>query len=183
MQPSIVKQGYLMCSDLLKEEIMNTKLRWLVFLSLGVLMVAQAAQAQAGRSGKRFDPALKLTEEQSLKIREMRLAFREELLPLRMNMEKARLNLEGLILKNADRKQIDAKRDEIYALEKELDGKKLDHRSQIRGILTEEQRVIFDRSGGLGMGRGMGAGHNRQGRMRMNTGRMGRGMGRGMGWR
>ncbi|MHB8095195.1 MAG: hypothetical protein ACYDH0_09655, partial [Candidatus Aminicenantales bacterium] len=72
-------------------------------------------------------------------------------------------------------------RDEIYALQKELDGKRLDHRAKIREILTEEQRAAFDKRGGMGMGRGMGMGHNRQGRMRMNTGRMGRGMGRGMG--
>jgi len=160
---------------------MNNKLRWLVFLGLGVFMVTQSAQAQAGRQARQSDPALKLTEEQSLKIREMRLAFREELLPLRMNMEKARLSMEGLVLKKADRKQIDAKRDEIYALQKDLDTKFLDHRDRIRGILTEEQRAAFDKRGGMGMGRGMGMGAGRQGRMRMNTGRMGRGMGRGRG--
>jgi len=159
---------------------MNNKLRWLVFLGLGIFMVAQSAQAQAGRQARRSDPALKLSEEQSLKLREMRLAFREELLPLRMNMEKARLNLEGLMLKNADRKQIDAARDEIYALQKQLDGKRLDHRAQIRGILTEEQRAAFDKTGVLGLGRGMGMrmGAGRQGRMAMNAGRMARGMGR-----
>ncbi len=110
-----------------------------------------------------------LTEEQLIKIQELRLAFQEELLPLRSQLQTGYLGLDLMEAKAEDQKKIDAKIAELTELEMELENRFLAHDQKIRELLTDEQKVLFDRWGGLGMGYGPGWGG-------------GRGYGRGAAW-
>jgi len=144
-------------------------------LTLGLFFaIVASGQAQFRRPGAWGYPDLGLTDEQLDQIQEFRLAFQEEILPLRMKWQKTQLGLETLMRKCAEQSQIDAQVEALNKVEMELEKKSLDHRTQIRNLLTEEQRIIFDRFGGLGMGPGWGRGLNpRWG--------MGPGMGSGFG--
>jgi len=48
---------------------------------------------------------------------------------------------------------------ELDQMELELDKQFETHQQQISTLLTDEQRVLFDRFGGLGMGPGFGMGY------------------------
>jgi len=154
-----------------------------VFLSLGlILAIAAAGEAQMNRPGAWSYPDLGLTDEQLDKIQEIRLAFQQEILPLRMNWQKMQLSLDALMQKGAGQSQIDAQIEALNKVEMELEKKYLEHRTQIRSLLTEEQRVIFDRFGGLGLGQGWGWGTNPRWGMRFGMGRgLGPAWGPGMG--
>jgi hypothetical protein len=157
----------------------------LILLSLGlILVIAATGEAQTRRPIEWSYPDLALTDEQLAKIQETRIAFQQEILPLRMNWQKIQLSLDTLTRKGADQSQIDAQIKALNEVEMELEKKYLDHRAQIRELLTEDQRVIFDRFGGLGLGQGWGWGTNPRRGMRFGMGRglspsWGPGMGRG----
>jgi Spy/CpxP family protein refolding chaperone len=157
----------------------------LVLLSLGlILAIAAAGEAQTRRPIEWSNPDLGLTDEQLAKIQEIRIAFQQEILPLRMNWQKIQLSLDTLMRKDADQSQIDARIEALSEVELELEKKYLDHRAQIRELLTQEQRVIFDRFGGLGLGWGWGT--NPRWGMRFGMGRSfgsSRGLGMGRGFR
>jgi Spy/CpxP family protein refolding chaperone len=161
-----------------------------VFLSLGlVFALAAAGQAQFRRLGAWSYPDIGLTDEQLDKVQEIRLAFQEEMLPLRMKWQKIQLSLDTLMRKDADQSRIDEQTKMLNEVDMEIEKKYLDHRTQIRDLLTEEQRVIFDRFGGLGLGRGWDWGPRPGWGMRPGLGRgfgpaWGSGMGRGFrsGW-
>jgi len=127
-----------------------------VLLSLGlILAIAAAGQAQMRRPGtwSDMDFALTLTDEQLEKIQDIQLAFQEEILPLRMKWQKTQLSLDTMVAKGADESRLDAQIETLNEVDMELEKKYLGYRAQIRNVLTEKQRVMFDRSGSLGLGR------------------------------
>ncbi|HPW18005.1 MAG TPA: Spy/CpxP family protein refolding chaperone [Candidatus Aminicenantes bacterium] len=140
-------------------------------------LLAPPAAAQAPRPWRGTAGALGLTDEQLDRIDKVRLAFREELLPLEMKWNRLDLELEALYRKGQNR---DAKLKEIEALEAEMDKKWEDHLSKVRAVLTDDQKVLFDRYGGLGLGWGPGAGYGRAPRWGLRAG-VGRGPGYGWG--
>ena len=146
---------------------------WTVWLFLGVFMaVSVSGLAQWRRPGPWTDRGLNLTDEQLARIQEVRLAFQERIMPLRMEWQKAQLNLDSLAMKGTGQKELEAAHKALDGVEAELEKAYQDHWSEVRNLLNEEQRVLFDRYGGLGMGLGWGA-NSRWG--------IGRGMGRGFG--
>jgi Spy/CpxP family protein refolding chaperone len=140
---------------------------------------AQSVAAQVPRTWMRGAPALDLTDEQFLQIQKIRLKFQEEILSLETRWRRVSLDLDELEWKGVDRAAIEAKIKELDRTEAELDKRYLDHRNEIRSVLTEDQRAVFDRTGGLGLGWGPGWGAGMAPRWGM---RWGGGRGRGAGW-
>ncbi len=135
---------------------------------------------QNWRPGMRAPYALNLTPDQMAKIQEMRLEFQKESLSMWTELQNLNFELRALYLEDTGQEKIDAKLDQLDAMELELEKKWVVHQSQIRDLLTDEQKVMFDQWGGLGLswGRmdGMGPG------MGMDFGRgYGMGFGRGYG--
>jgi hypothetical protein len=121
------------------------------------LLVPAAAQDQL-RQDEVYG-ILDLTEEQFAAIQEQRLAFQKEILSLQTKLQTAYMELDNLYLQNAEQDKIDAQTAELDRMELELDKRFEVHQQQIRGLLTDEQKVLFDRFGALGMGPDFGMGY------------------------
>lgn len=151
---------------------------WL-FLAL-FTAAAVSGLAQWRQPGSWGYPGVNLADEQLARIQEVRLAFQERLMPLRLEWEKAQMNVDRLFGQKADQKQMDAALAELDKIELEMEKAYQDHWNEVRNILDEEQRVAFDRFGGLGLGLGWGS--NPRWGMRSGWGRgFGPGWGRGFG--
>ena len=130
-----------------------------VFLPIFILMLMVPAAAQGlAWQGDPYNP-LGLTEEQLASIQEQRLAFQEGILSLRAKLTTAYMALDNLYLQNAEQSKIEDQIAELDQMELELDQRFEAHQQQIRGLLTAEQKVLFDRFGGLGMGPDFGMGY------------------------
>jgi len=159
----------------------------LIVCTMAVLLItALPGWSQTRWTGARTAYDLDLTEEQLAKIQDLRMAFQKEILPLNLELNKMDMELDSLMYQNKDQTQIDAKLKAVTQLEDELEKRFLAHQDQIRGLLTDKQKVLFDEFGGLGMGPAMGIelgfgrgnfAYNRFGR----SGRMGYGSGYRMG--
>jgi hypothetical protein len=160
----------------------------IVWLFLGLFVgISVSGMAQWRRPGPWTDPGLNLTDEQLAKIQEARLAFQERIMPLTMQWQRLQMNLDSLTWKKADQKQTNSAYEALDKVDAELEKAYQEHWNEVRNLLDERQRIIFDRFGGLGMGAGWGM--NPRWRMRTRLGRgfgaaWGPGMGRGFrgGW-
>ena len=155
-----------------------------------VLMLITASTSWAQRyprSRMMYFNGLDLTEEQINMIQEKRLDFQKEILELRTQLQGQYLELRSLNLKGEPQEKIDDKISQIEKLSLELEQKYLAHRDQIRELLTDEQKAMFDRWGGLGLGlgrmdgMGLGLGYGRGIGRGFDRG-WGRGFGAGRGW-
>jgi Spy/CpxP family protein refolding chaperone len=127
-----------------------------------VLISALPSQAQRyWRQGARPGYGLDLTEEQLAKIQDMRLEFQKECLPLRTKLQTLYLEMRSLSFKDAEQAKMDAKAEQIDKLEMELEEMYKAHQNQICDLLTDKQKAVFDRWGGLGLGMGPGMGFGR----------------------
>ncbi len=144
-----------------------------IFIVAVVLLMTSAlpSLAQARRPmGMRPAYGLNLTEEQMVRIEEMRLQFEKEILPLETELQTHYSELRLMYVKNQEQAKIDAKFNQIDKMEIELERRFEAHQMNIRNLLTNEQKMLFDQEGGFRMGLGMdyGGGYGR-----------GPGMGRG----
>jgi len=150
----------------------------LAALAFVAAVCAPAADAQVRRYARGYAGAIELTDDQLDRIEDLRLAFQNEILDLETKWRKLDLELEAMSRKGQD---LDAKLKELDGLELALDKKWDEHQAKVRSVLTDEQKVLFDRYGGLGLGLGFGpgggAGMNPRWGMRMGAGR-----GLGYGW-
>ncbi len=138
--------------------IRNAAIGFPAAIILAALLAAPAA-AQPSRPWRAPAGSLDLTDEQLERIEGLRLAFREEILPLEMKWMKLDLELESMDRKGQDP---EAKLKELDALELELDKLWDAHQGKVRSVLTDDQKILFDRYGGLGLGPGWGAGRGRR---------------------
>ena len=146
-----------------------------------LLIAALPGQAQRyWRQGVRPGYGLDLSEEQLAKIQDMRLEFQQECLPLRIQLQTLYLELRRLSFDGVDQAKIDAKTEQIDGLEMEMEKMFRAHQNQIRDLLTDEQKAVFDRWGGLGLGMGPAMGFGRGYGRGWNRG-VGQYWGRGMG--
>ncbi len=142
-------------------------------------VAAAPAEAQYRRPARGYAGAVDLTEEQMDRIQEIRMAFQNEILPIETKLRKVELELDALSWKG---QSLDAKLAELDTLELELDKMWEEHQARIRSVLTDGQRRVFDRQGGLGLGLGWGPddGMGLNPRMGARAG-VGRGLGYGYG--
>jgi hypothetical protein len=141
----------------------------IVFLPILILTLAIPASAQDLRWQAQPYNFLDLTEEQMAAIQEQRLAFQKDILSLRTQLMAGYMELDNLYMQNAEQQKIEGKIAELDQMELEFDNQFEAHQQQISALLTDEQKVLFDRFGGLGMGPAFGMGY-------------GAGYGRGMGY-
>ncbi len=156
--------------------MINNKI-FLVSLPILVLVLVLPAAAQDQYRQEHPYGFLDLTEEQLGAIQEQRLAFQKDILSLRTKLMTGYMELDNLYLESAEQAKIEGKISELDQLELELDKQFETHQQQIRSQLTEDQKVLFDRFGGLGMGPAFGMGYGAG----LRAG-YGRGWGRGSGW-
>jgi len=135
---------------------------------------APAAKTQApvhsgmqGMKGMMHGPAIPdMTPEQMEKMDALRTALVKEMLPLRTDLRVKEIELDALWRADEpDAKKIIAKVKEIGDIREKIEITRINHRFEMRKLMTPEQRKAMKK---MGMHRGM---------MR---GKMGRGMGRGM---
>jgi Spy/CpxP family protein refolding chaperone len=162
------------------------------FMILGILTVSILISALPGQAQRYWQQemwpgaGMNLTSEQITKIRELTLEFQKEILPMVTELESLYMELDSLYYNNAEQAKLKTVNDKIDTLEIELEEKYLAHENQIRALLTEEQKVLFDQWGGLGygsgaMGLGMGFGRGFGRGYGMGFGRGYAGYGRGFG--
>ncbi|MBC8146401.1 MAG: Spy/CpxP family protein refolding chaperone, partial [Bacteroidetes bacterium] len=109
-----------------------------------------------------------LTEEQQKKIKELHLKQMKGMLPLQNELKEKQAHLKTLTTKDkVDMTAVNATIDEIAVLKAKMMKQKAAHQQEVRNLLTEEQRLIFDTKPNMkgqcnghgnsqGMGRGQG---------------------------
>ena len=149
----------------------STKLKLLV-LAAAIIATGNLALAQRGDGPRqqrhhmssdgqgmrweRMAEHLDLTDAQQEQIKTLRLSFQEETLPLKNELREKKARMQTLTTaKDANMKGINQLADEMGALRTNLMKKHLAHQQEVRKVLTDEQRIIFDSHH-----------HKRHGRMR-----------------
>lgn len=88
---------------------------------------------------------LELTEDQKAQIEEYRLAHMKSMQSLKNQLNIKRAELQASITSdNPEKKEIDVLIDEISNLSEQQMTARIYHQLDVRGILTEEQKVKFD---------------------------------------
>jgi Spy/CpxP family protein refolding chaperone len=137
----------------------------LIILPLTVVMGQDKGNRQGERmqrqDGSRLEMLIPdLTEDQQGKIKNIHLNMMKESLSIRNKLGENRAKLKTLqTAENPDMNAIDNLIDESSSLHADLQKKAAANHQQVRSILTEEQRVIFD---------------SHSGQMRARAGRQGR---------
>lgn len=86
-----------------------------------------------------------LTPEQEKVIKKSKLSFQKEASQLKNQIAEKKARLRTLsTAEKPDQAAIDKIIDEIAALKAQLDKKRSRHQQEIRAVLTDEQKVIFD---------------------------------------
>lgn len=99
---------------------------------------------QGGPQGG-FDRIPDLTDAQKESIKKIRLAAQKDMLPLRNQINEKMAHLQTLnTAEKADMKAIDKTIDEVYALKADMAKTQAKSRQEVRKLLTEEQRLVFD---------------------------------------
>ena len=118
---------------------------------------------------------LNLTEEQSEQINTLRAKHLKELLTIKNEMLENRARLRTLTTtEEFNKKEIDKLIDEVTLANAKQMKQRIAHQQEIRSLLSEEQRIIFDSSNrGYGQGYGQGNFSRRNGRSGNRTMRPG----------
>ena len=160
---------------------MLTKIWKSLFIGTIAMMIVGSGFAQPGngrgfgpRDGRGICQAIPdLTDEQRDDIDALRLNVLDKSSDLRNDIAQKRLELRKL--ETADKpsqSQINAKIEEISALRTDMMQLHAQHRQDVRALLTDQQRIVFDaRPRGPRHGKGYGRGNGR-----------GRGCGNGQGY-
>ena len=122
----------------------------LIFSSL--LIASSLAQPPGKRSGSHpgmeeriLDRIPDITEKQKEQIKEIRTDHMKEVLPLRNQVREKEAHLQTISTgENVNLEKVNKTIEEISALKMNMAKKRAAHRQEIRKVLTEDQRVIFD---------------------------------------
>ncbi len=132
---------------------------------------AQRGQGKGMRGQMACTMLPDMTDAQQEKIKQLRLDHQQEALLLRNQMGELKAKLRTLeTAEKTDLGAINSTIDQIGKVQNQMHKKRAAHKQEVRKVLTDEQRVIFDSR----------AGKMRKGKMRRGRGCRGRG-GKGMG--
>lgn len=108
----------------------------------------QLAQNERGQRGNQEMRLPNLTEDQKEQIKEIRLNGQKEALPIRNALGEKKAKLRTLTTsEDYNERTVNGVIDEIADLEASIMKLKETHRQEVRSILTEEQRIVFDTRG------------------------------------
>jgi len=159
-----------------------------IIIPLLFAVVPAAAQPFAGPGGGYYS-GLGLSSSQIDQISELRFSFQEQILPLRNDLQTGYIKLRNIYWQDSGSAEADAVRNEIIQVQQELESLYMEYQDQVRALLTEEQRALFDswllagsglRGPGWG-GRGWRGGRFRGGGGAANTWAPAAGPGSGLG--
>lgn len=123
----------------------------------------QIAQNERGQGQQMRLP--NLTEEQKEQIKAIKLDGQKEALPLRNEMMEKKARLRTLTTsEDYNEKSVNNTIDEISELEASLMKLRQNHRQEVREILTEEQRIVFDSASQRGKRKGNSDQRGKRGR-------------------
>lgn len=89
-----------------------------------------------------------LTAEQEKQIEQLKLKHQKEMLPLRNALREKHARMQTLeTAEKADMAAINKTIDEIATIKTDMQKKRAAHRQEIRNVLNEEQRLVFDSKG------------------------------------
>ena len=134
------------------------------------LLVTSVVIAQPGHGFRAVHPGLddqlKLTPQQVEQIQKLRTAFQTKAIDLQADLKKLHLELnEQLRADSPNRRAINATLDKIAAQGAALEKLRVGHRLDVRALLTDEQKQVFDaRPFGRGGGKGYRGHHLGRGR-------------------
>ena len=126
-----------------------------LLLALPLMMFAQQGNQGPGQMnrGNRMGPNSQrltdrlpgITDQQRQDIQKIQLATRRDIMPLRNQVFEKSARLRTLnTAEKPDTKAIDATLDEVSALRNQIAKRRMQSHQEIRKLLTDEQRVIFD---------------------------------------
>lgn len=123
----------------------------------------QIAQNERGQGQQMRLP--NLTEEQKEQIKAIKLDGQKEALPLRNEMMEKKARLRTLTTsEDYNEKSVNNTIDEIAELEATLMKLRQNHRQEVREVLTEEQRIVFDSASQRGKRKGNNDQRGKRGR-------------------
>lgn len=127
-------------------------------------------------AGHQMNNMLNLSDEQKEQMKTLRLKQMEQMLPIRNQLQEQRAKLQTLRTeKNVDMKAINNLIDDMADLKANQMKDQEAHRQEMRTVLTDEQRILFDSFKGMKK-------HGRKGNYKANgQGTRGHKAGRGMG--
>ena len=97
------------------------------------------------QQGKWMSAIPDLTDQQKEQVREVMMETRKEMLPLQNQMREKRALLRTLrTAENADMNAVNTMAEEISGIRAEMMKTRLASEQEIRALLTEDQRIIFD---------------------------------------
>ncbi len=135
----------------------------LLLLLAGIVLPITAQQKGQG-FGKNEAPRCEgflpdLTEDQQVTIEKLRSEHMNSMVVLRADEDVLRAELNRLEVGGKyDQKAVDSKIDELYDLKAKMAKAKAKHQQDVRNVLTDEQKAVFDAHGGRGFGDGPGFG-------------------------
>ncbi len=114
------------------------------------------------QQGQRNNNWMNFSDEQKVQMKEFHIAHRKESKGLRDEAEELQLKQKHMMTsENIDEKLIMANFDRLSAIQNKLDKMKVDHKMEIRKILTEDQLSLFLSHSGMGCGFSNGNRHLR----------------------
>jgi len=126
----------------------KTRLITVGLLAVMLLIVAQVSaqrNREDGQKGKDFLSYLQLNENQKAQAQTFFTEMKKTTNPLRLEIQKKQLEIDKLMMTdNVDEKTIFAKVDELARLQADMQKARLKSKIQLRSILTDEQKVMFD---------------------------------------
>jgi len=100
---------------------------------------------QRGPTMEHFPKIPDLTEKQQEEMKKLQTDHMKEMLPLKNQIREKEAHLLTISTgDNVDMKKVNSAIEEIGALKIQMEKKRAAHRQEIRNLLTDEQRVIFD---------------------------------------
>ncbi len=135
-----------------------TLLMAFMVLSLSAQNLQVQPRGFMGANPARLMPTL--TEDQTIAINNLRVEHEKEMLQLQNKLQELRAQLRTLQqVDKPNTKAVNSKIDEITTLQNKSMKQRAEHQSKVRALLTDEQKLAFDKRvgphGNFGMQRGM----------------------------
>ena len=136
-------------------------------MSMTTTAWAQGRGASKGQGGKKGAPTMHmkkmlpdLTDDQVKKIKSLRMDMMKQVTPMKAQLQELKAHLHTLsIAEKADMEAINSTIEKMGAIRTKMMMIHAKFRQDVRLVLTDEQRIVFDSKAGNMMGQGMKGHH------------------------